>query len=177
MAPVDPDAPHFVYLMHFRRLRAFKIGITNSETKRGRIAVHEAHGGNLIDVHEVPNNESARTVEDAVLELVRDYPSECGPRDFPQGGHTETWAEDGGHVDLERIIADLRSRAAPGFDRIHQLEEHFAREPVTIVELREFTQITVQEFDGVKVHHVGLSMAREQMLNRIRAQRTIAASP
>ncbi|WP_436530721.1 hypothetical protein [Actinoplanes sp. HUAS TT8] len=176
VTPVDPEAPYFVYLMHFPRLRAFKVGITNSETRSCRISAHAAHGGNLIEMHEVSNGVSARTVEDAALELVREFPSGCGPRDFPQGGHTETWGEEGGYIDLKDIIADLERRRAPGFDLIHQLTEYFAEEPVTIAELRDFTQITVEEFDGVQVHRVDLSMPQEQMLRRIRAQRNIAPS-
>jgi hypothetical protein len=172
-APVDPDAPHHVYQLHFPALAAFKIGITNAETRRSRTAVHEAHGAIIVEVHETPNWRAAKTVEDHVLRLVRGYPSGCTARDFPQGGYTETWSEDAGAVDLGDIIARLRELRAPGFDRIHDLERYFAQAPPMIDELRDFTRLDVQELDGVEVHCLSLSKSREQILGQIRARRTL----
>ena len=163
MTPLDPDAPHYVYLAHFPLLRAFKIGITNSEARLDRVATHEAHGGVAVEIHEVPNKQAARTVEEHVLGLVRGFPSGCTSRDFPQGGYTETWADDAVAVNLHGIVADLRKRQAPGFDRIAHLKSYFRENPATIDEVRGFVRIEVQEFDGVEVQCMGLSKPLEQV--------------
>jgi hypothetical protein len=172
-APVDPDAPYYVYQLHFPALAAFKIGITNSETRHSRTSVHEARGAIIVEVHKTPNWRAAKTVEDYVLGLVRGYPSGCTARDFPQGGYTETWSEDAGAIDIGDVIAHLREFRAPGFDRIHDLESYFAQAPATVDELRDFTRLDVQEFDGVEVHRLSLSKSREQVLGQIRARRIL----
>ena len=105
----DPDAPYTVYLMHFPRLRACKIGITSSEARHDRVACHVTHGGVLLGQYEVPNREAARTVEDFVLSVMRDSPSGCIAWDFPQGGHTETWSDDAPNIDLDDIVTRLAS--------------------------------------------------------------------
>ena len=169
--PLNPDALHYVYLMHFPTLRAYKIGITNSEARLDRIAVHEANGGIAIQVRETPNRQAATTVEDYVLGLVASFPSGCTSRDFPQGGYTETWGEDAGPINLDDIIDRLHRQRAPGFDRLDKLEQYFAQDPVTLSELREFVRVEVEDFDGVKVHCLSTTKPLEQVLGKIRAQR------
>lgn len=167
----DPDAPHTVYLMHFPRLRACKVGITSSESRHDRIASHVAHGGVLLGQHDVPNREAALTVEDFALSAVRDFPSGCTARDFPQGGYTETWSDSAPDIDLGEIVARLASEEAPGFDRLSKLTAYFDSEPATIEELVEFRRIERIEVDGGVVHRVGFSEPLEQVLRKIRARR------
>jgi hypothetical protein len=167
----DPNAPYIVYLMHFPRIRAYKIGITSSESRHDRVASHVTHGGVLLGQYEVPNREAARTVEDFVLSLMRDFPSRCTALDFPQGGHTETWSDDGPGMDLGGIVASLASDQAPGFDRLSKLKAYFNSEPATIDELVQFRQIESIDVDGTVVHRLSLSEPVEQVLRKIRAQR------
>ncbi|MEU2086355.1 hypothetical protein ABZ569_31335 [Streptomyces albus] len=167
----DPEAVHVVYVMHFPMLRARKIGITSTEVRHDRIASHEAQGGILLAQQEVPNREAARTVEDFVLHAVRAFPSGCVSRDFPQGGYTETWSDDGPTVDLACIIERLAGEEAPGFDRLRKLRAYFESEPATIDELVEFRHIAIIEVDGTDVHQVGFSEPLEQVLRKIRARR------
>lgn len=100
----DPDAVHIVYMVCFPQLSARKVGITSTEVRHDRIASHLARGGIPLDQHEVPNREAARTLEDLVLCAVREFPSGCTARDFPQGGFTETWSDDGPDTDLGNVI-------------------------------------------------------------------------
>lgn len=169
--PLDPDAPHYVYLMDFPTLRAYKIGITNSAARHDRIASHEANGGVIMQVRVTPNRQAAKTVEDHVLRLVVNFPSGCTSRDFPQGGYTETWGHDAESIDLDSMIAYLHEYGAPGFNRLNKLEEYFAQAPATISELDEFVRLEVEEFDGVQVQCVSMSKPLEQMLGQIRARR------
>ncbi|MEV2279217.1 hypothetical protein AB0I72_26930 [Nocardiopsis sp. NPDC049922] len=169
----DPDSPHLVYKIRFPGLRAWKIGITNTEARHDRISAHLARGGELFELHEVPNKEAARTVESRVLEYVRDFPSECGSRDFPQGGFTETWSIDGPEVDLGNLIASLVEKEASGFDRLRGLREYFAEEPVLLEEVADFVSMRTMEVDGEEVHILGLSGTEEQVLRKIRARRSI----
>jgi hypothetical protein len=168
---VDPDAPHAVYLMHFPRLSACKIGITSSEARHNRVTSHIAQGGVLLEQHEVPNKEAARTVEDFVLSAVRDFPSGRTARDFPQGGYTETWSDNAPDIELGNVIARLASEEAPGFDRLSKLKAYFASEPPTIEELVRFRHIETIEVDGCEVHQLGFSEPLEQVLRKIRARR------
>ncbi|KIX79151.1 hypothetical protein SF23_02345 [Streptomyces sp. MBRL 10] len=168
----DPDALHAVYKIHFPALRAYKVGITNTEVRHDRIASHVARGGILIEHHEVPNREAARTVEASVLGSVRGFPSGCTSRDFPQGGYTETWSDSGPEIDLADIVEHLTREGAPGFDRLGKLKEYFAAAPASIEELVEFRKIETEEIDGVQVHHLDLSEPLEQVLRKIRARRT-----
>lgn len=167
----DPDAPHTVYLMHFPQLCACKIGITGSEVRHDRVASHAAHGGVLLAQHEVPNREAARTVEDFVLSAMRDFPSGCKVRDFPQGGHTETWSDAAPTVNLDDVVARLASEGTPGFDRLSKLRAYFDSEPATIEELVEFRHVESIDVDGTVVHRLGLSEPLEQVLRKIRARR------
>jgi hypothetical protein len=167
----DPDAPHIVYLMHFPSLRACKIGITSSEVRHDRIASHVTHGGVLLGQYEVPNREAARTVEDFVLSAMRDCPSGCAARDFPQGGYTETWSDVAPDIDLDDVITRLASEEAPGFDRLSKLRTYFNSEPATIEELVEFRQIRSIDVNGTVVHQVGFSEPLDQVLRKIRARR------
>ncbi|MBP2474738.1 hypothetical protein JOF53_003610 [Crossiella equi] len=169
--PVDPDAPHVVYMMHFPALRAYKIGITNTNARQCRITAHRANGGTVVAQCKVPNKEAALTVERQVLHAVRDHPSGCTERDFPQGGHTETWSENGPAIDLGALVKSCHIEEAPGFGRLRALEEYFAHEPATLSELAEFCAVDVVEVDGTLVHTVGLSEPREQVLRKIRARR------
>jgi len=166
-----PDAPHVVYLMHFPGLDAYKVGITSTDVRHDRVASHVAHGGVLLQQHEVPNREAARTVEDFVLSAVRGFPSGCTARHFPQGGYTETWSEEGPAIDLGDVIASLTREEAPGFDRLRKLRTYFDSEPATIEELIESRHIETIEVDGVKVHQLGFSEPVEQVLRKIRARR------
>jgi len=168
----DPDAPHVVYKLRFPALLAWKVGITGTEVRHDRIASHIAHGGVLLEYREVPNREAARTVEGLVLGAVRDFPSGCTARDFPQGGYTETWSDDGPDINLGEIIARFEREEAPGFDRLRKLKEFFASAPATIEELVTFRQIDTEEVDGDQVHRVGFSEPLEQVLRKIRARRT-----
>jgi hypothetical protein len=168
---VDPDAPHTVYLMHFPSLRACKIGITNSEARNDRVNSHVTQGGVLLGQYEVPNREAARTVEDFVLSVMRDYPSGCTARDFPQGGYTETWSDDAPDMDLDDVVARLASEEAPGFDRLSKLRAYFDSEPATIEELVEFRQVESIDVSGAVVHRLGFSEPLEQVLRKIRARR------
>ncbi|MDJ1135038.1 hypothetical protein [Streptomyces iconiensis] len=168
----DPDAIHVVYLMFFRELSAYKIGATSTEARNDRIASHAARGGTLLDQHEVPNREAALTVEAHVLGMVRHHPSVCTERDFPQGGYTETWSDDGPKINLAEVIARLTQGEAPGFDRLRKLRTYFSEAPATIEELVEFRLIETIKVDGLEVHHVGLSESEEQVLRKIRSRRT-----
>ncbi|MFD4907103.1 hypothetical protein [Kitasatospora purpeofusca] len=167
----DPNALHIVYKLHFPALRAYKVGITNTEARHDRIASHISHGGILLESCEVPNREAAQTAEDTVLRSVRGFPSSCTPKDMPQGGYTETWSDTGPNIDLRQAINLLKSEAAPGFDRLEKLREYFKDAPVTIDEFVPFRQVTVEEVDGVQMHHIGFSEPLEQVLRKIRAQR------
>ncbi|KAB7842620.1 hypothetical protein [Streptomyces mobaraensis] len=169
----DPDAVHVVYLMHFPRLAAYKIGITSTELRHDRIASHVAQGGTLLERYEVPNREAARTVEEFVLRTVKDYPSNCTEREFPQDGYTETWSDGGPGIDLGKVIARLAQEEAPGFDRLRKLKAYFDEEPVAIEELVAFRRIEAIEVDGVEVLHVGVSEPLEQVLRKIRAGRAV----
>jgi hypothetical protein len=169
--PADPDAPHTVYLIRFPSLRACKIGITNSEARHDRVTSHVARGGVLLGQHEVPNGEAARTVEDFVLGVMRDFPSGCTARDFPQGGYTETWSDDAPDIDLDDVVAKLASEEAPGFDRLSKLTAYFNSEPATMAELVEFRHVESIDVDGTVVHQLGLSEPLEQVLRKIRARR------
>ncbi len=168
---VDPDAVHIVYLIHFPSLRAYKIGLTSTEVRNDRIASHVAHGGRPIEQHEVPNREAARTVEDTVLRAVRDYPSDCAERDFPQGGYTETWSDDAPAIDIGQVIARLARDEAPGFDRLRMLGAYFEDAPPTIEELVPFRYAETEEVDGVTIHCLGLSEPLEQVYRKIQARR------
>lgn len=172
----DPDAVHIVYVMRFPGLSARKVGITSTEVRHDRIASHLAQGGILLDQHEVPNREAARMVEDFVLRAVRDFPSGCTARDFPQGGFTETWSDDGPDIDLGNIIGKLAAKAAPGFDRLRKLMAYFESEPATIEEMVEFRHIETIEVDGVEVHQLGFSEPLEQVLRKTRARRAARAA-
>jgi hypothetical protein len=169
--PVDPNAPHAVYLMHFPRLSVCKIGITSTEARRDRVTSHVAHGGVVLEQHEVPNKEAALTVEDFVRSAMRGFPSGCTARDFPQGGYTETWSDNAPNVDLGNVIARLASEEAPGFDRLSKLRAYFASEPPTIEELIEFRHIETIEVDRTEVHLLGFREPLEQVLRKIRARR------
>ena len=168
---LDPDAPHGVYLMRFPKLKIRKIGITNTGARHGRVASHVAHGGVLLEVHQVPNKEAAKTVEDFVMSVVLDFPSGCTAKDFPQGGYTETWSEDAPEVDLGNIVKRLASEEAPGFDRLSKLKAYFASEPLTIEELAAFRHIETIEVAEAEVHLIGLGEPVEQVLRKIRARR------
>ncbi|GAA1170569.1 hypothetical protein GCM10009654_29730 [Streptomyces hebeiensis] len=167
----DPDAIHIVYLMHFPALRAYKVGFTSTEVRHDRIASHAAHGGMLIEQHEVPNMEAARTVEDVVLRAVRGFPSGCTERDFPQGGYTETWSDDAPAIDLGDVVSQLARDEAPGFDRLSKFRAYFEDEPPTIEELLPFRRIETEEVDGTTFHHVGFSEPLEQVYRKIQARR------
>jgi hypothetical protein len=169
----DSDAPHTVYLMHFPGLRACKIGITSGEARHDRVTSHVTHGGVLLGQYEVPNREAARTVEDFVLSVMRDSPSDCTARDFPQGGYTETWSDDAPDIDLHDVVARLASEEAPGFDRPSKLRAYFNCEPATIEELVEFRQVESIDVNGAVVHQLGLSEPLEQVLRKIRARRAV----
>jgi hypothetical protein len=139
-----------------------------------------AREGLVVDVQEAPNWLAARTAERRVLEMVRDFPSNCTPRDLPQGGYTETWHEDGGAVDLSEVIATLRDEKAPGFDRLPRLKAYFAREPASLGELRQFVDFEDSEVGGTTVRRVRLSEPLEQVLGTIlekRRIRDVARSP
>jgi hypothetical protein len=167
----DPDASYTVYLMHFPWLRACKIGITSSEARHARVVSHVTHGGVLLAQYEVPNREAARTVEDFVLNVMRDFPSGCTAGDFPQGGHTETWSDEAVGIDLDDVVRKLASEEAPGFDRLSKLRAYFNSEPVTIEELVEFRQVDSIDVDGAVVYRLDLSEPLEQVLRKIRARR------
>ncbi|MFI0764570.1 hypothetical protein ACH4TQ_06535 [Streptomyces sp. NPDC021218] len=167
----DPDAIHIVYEIHFSGLRLYKVGITNTEVRNDRIASHVAQGGVLIEACEVPNREAARTVEEAILCSARDFPSDCTSRDFPQGGYTETWSDQGPAIGIGEIVEQCTQEEAPGFDRLRRLREYFDKEPATIEELLEFRHVESKEVDGFRVHHVGFSEPVEQVLRKIRARR------
>lgn len=175
-ATTDPDASHLVYVVHFPRLGAYKVGITGTGVRHDRLASHAAQGGVPVGRRVVPNREAARTVEEFVLRVVRDHPSGCTAEDFPQGGFTETWAEDGPEVDLGGIVDRLAREEAPGFDRLGKVKAFFEDEPLTIEELVEFQRIETIETDGGEVHCVGLSEPLEQVLRKVRARRASGAT-
>lgn len=114
----DPDLPYWVYLIHFPTLRLIKVGITHSELSAyDRVTAHISRGGILIDRRLVPNREAARTVEDYVLNSMRQHLRAGDPRDFPQGGWTETWVDSAPTLDLGAVIDEIVAQKAPGFDR------------------------------------------------------------
>lgn len=168
----DPDAVHLVYIMHFPKLRVFKIGITSTEVRYDRIATHKRYGGERHQVAEVPNREAARTVESHVLEeIVSDFRVESSKHDFPQGGSTETWYDDAPPIILEQIIDNLRFCGSPGFDRLEKLQEIFGRNPMTIEEIVRFRKIEQVDVNGTNVHIIGLSEPLEQVLRKTLAFR------
>jgi hypothetical protein len=168
---VDPDSPYIVYKVHFPRLRAYKSGITSIEARHDRIAAHVANGGVLLEQHEVPNREAAKTVEDRIRDTVRDFPSDCTAADFPQGGYTETWSDEGPDINLAEVVKTLAAAQMPGFDRLGRLQKYFAGKPPTIDEIVEFRRIETHIVDDREVHVVGLSEPLEQVLRKIRARR------
>jgi hypothetical protein len=168
----DPDAPHVVYQMHFPRLRVRKVGIANKESRHDRVASHVAHGGVLLEIHDVPNREAALAVEHFVLNSVEGFASDCTVRDFPQGGYTETWSDDAPEVKLGEIIGKLASEEAPGFDRLGKLKAYFDGDPAAIDELAPFVQVQPVDVDGGTVYVVDFSEPQEQVLRKIRAHRT-----
>ena len=121
---LDPDLPHWVYLIHFLPLGLIKVGITHSEPRvYDRVAAHISRGGVLIDRCLVPNREAARTVEDRVLESMRQHLRSGDPRDFPQGGWTETWVDSAPSLDFGAMIDEIAIQKAPGFDRGSRVED------------------------------------------------------
>ncbi len=113
-----------VYLIHFLSLGLIKVGITHSEPRvYDRVAAHISRGGVLIDRCLVPNREAARTVEDCVLESMRQHLRSGDPRDFPQGGWTETWIDSAPSLDLGAMIDEIAIQKAPGFDRGSRVED------------------------------------------------------
>ncbi|MGW4285434.1 hypothetical protein ACWEIK_00635 [Streptomyces sp. NPDC004673] len=160
-----------VYKIHFPSLHARKVGITNTEVRHDRVQSHVARGGLTEEQVVVPNKEAARTVENHVLRLVQDFPSRCTARDFPQGGHTETWSADGPDVSLQDVVAELAEKEAPGFGRLRKLQEEFEDAPLTIDELIQFEQIEHERVGDMNVYHFGLSEPLEQVLRKVKAQR------
>ncbi len=102
---LDPNAPHRVYLFHFARLAAFKVGITHCRDDT-RLAQHASCGGVLIDVIQTPNRSAALAIERAVLDRYRAHPAGVSPADFPHGGWTECWDHLAGRPDLIDLMVE-----------------------------------------------------------------------
>jgi len=108
--------------------------------------------------------------------VVADFPSGCIAQDFPQGGFTETWSDDGPDIDLGNVIGRLAQEEAPGFDRLRKLRAYFESGPATIEELVEFRHIETIKVDGAEVNQLGFSEPLEQVLRKIRARRAARAA-
>lgn len=110
---IDPNVPHFVYIVWFPRLKVRKVGITNWESHSDRIAQHLNRGGFLEDLVLVPNRDAATLLESWVLEsVVKGHRKASSPLDFPQGGWTETWVDSAPIFDLSLACRDVRNSRA-----------------------------------------------------------------
>lgn len=92
---IRADEPHRVYLFRFPALGVCKVGITHDRHDR-RLFDHIAGGGTLVSTIRVSDRPSALRLETWVKAAYAPWArSGIGPDDFPQGGWTETWAENG----------------------------------------------------------------------------------
>lgn len=114
--PRNPDAPHRVYLFHFARLEAFKVGVTHVAND-SRLTAHRRAGGELRQIREVPNWRAALDLEQQILAYTARRRLNYGAAEFPHGGGSECWADDL-IVDLDvfhvRLTGGSASRSASG---------------------------------------------------------------
>jgi hypothetical protein len=171
----DPNAPYHVYVMHFARLRAFKIGITSTQATSDRLGQHVSQGGTVAQNEIVPNKQAALSTEAEVLRMMRDYSIDFTSDDFPQGGFTEAWRDEAPPFSLKAVIERLHRNGTPGFDRVEKLEAYFADQPIKFAELLPFGKIERMQVDDTVVHKVRFSEPYEQVLRQIRQQRENAA--
>jgi hypothetical protein len=86
-----PDRPCSVYLVHFRHLRVYKVGITHA-IHGGRVRDHARNGGRLVESVLVDDRITAFAIERLVLTAMQEYrASHLTRADLPQGGWTEVW--------------------------------------------------------------------------------------
>jgi hypothetical protein len=84
-------------------LNAHKIGIGGYESNTNRIEQHQKHGWKLYSSMDLDTAEEAYEIEQKVLDWIR---IDLGlgqyllAEQMPQGGHTETFGEDG--IELEK---------------------------------------------------------------------------
>ncbi len=104
---IRPDEPHRVYLVHFPELAVMKVGLTHDRHDR-RLLDHALGGGRTVETVAVPDRETARRVERYVRALyARWVTGDVGPEEFPQGGWTETWADDAPPLDLAAAAREV----------------------------------------------------------------------
>jgi hypothetical protein len=101
-----PDEPHRVYLFRFPALGVLKVGITHNRHD-ARLIEHQVNGGVLVETVLAPNRDASLVVEAWVLANMAKWRSpEVGPADFPQGGWTEAWIEEGAPVVRLAAVCD-----------------------------------------------------------------------
>lgn len=93
---IRPDEPHRVYLVRFDALGVMKVGLTHNRHDR-RLGQHELEGGTVVESIGVPDRAAARALERWIIAYFAPWarPDGIGPAQFPQGGWTETWTEQG----------------------------------------------------------------------------------
>ena len=93
---IRPDEPHRVYLVRFEGFGVLKVGLTHNRHDR-RLAQHQLEGGIVVESIVVPDRAAARTLERWIIAYFAPWarPNSVGPAEFPQGGWTETWTEQG----------------------------------------------------------------------------------
>lgn len=107
---LDPAEPHRVYLIAFRHLGVYKVGITHTVHDR-RLRDHEEAGGQVLATVTVPDRPGALTVERHVLSDYLPRAAIALPQAvLPRGGYTECWDAYAGYPDLEEaaLIAGVR---------------------------------------------------------------------
>lgn len=172
---IDTELPHLVYLIHFPKLRLYKVGITHTERRRyNRIAAHQRHGGRLLSTVDVPNREAAFAVERHVLRAVRTDRTLVEPKTFPQGGWTETWSDDAPPPDLAILASEVESAGELGYARARDLERYFEINPPAPKEIAPFIERTAIKVGGDVVHCFDVSAPYSKILREVRRARQSA---
>jgi hypothetical protein len=89
--------PSYFYVMQNQTFASLKIGISNSESRDDRVAVHTKHGWELIKRIDFENGFLAYEFEQTLLKYlrgIRSIPIHLSKREMPQSGYSETLSMD-----------------------------------------------------------------------------------
>jgi hypothetical protein len=100
--------PSYFYVMENEIFSSLKIGISNSDSRDDRVAVHSKHGWKILQTIEFENGFLAYEFEQTLLNHLRkslSIPIHLSKREMPQSGYTETFSMDLiSLVDLMKLI-------------------------------------------------------------------------
>jgi hypothetical protein len=95
----DGQAPHRVYIAHYRLLKLYKVGVTTLSSDR-RLKTHRSAGASIVDTFITSSYQEALVLEAAVLKAVG--PWRTRNRLVPGGG--EAWTDDAVLIRLAAFV-------------------------------------------------------------------------